>query len=185
MALPFASLFAEAPIGARPVFRLRSAAPLRADATRATSAASSSGSTLGGRHRAGRVTPFDDLHPALRFHIVNTLGWNDLHPSQQDAIQPVLRGENVLLLAPTAGGKTEAAGVPASRIASEGRRGLSVLDICPLKALLNNLEPRLSAMPPSWASAPASGSDVGDAARRRMLRDPPDIFRLPGGASRR
>jgi hypothetical protein len=49
-----------------------------------------------------------------------------------------------LLLAPTAGGKTEAAVFPVlSRMAAQRWDGLSVLYLCPLKALLNNLLPRL------------------------------------------
>ncbi len=124
------------------------------------------------------MTAFDDLHPALRYHVVNTLGWTDLRPTQRDAIQPVLSGQDVLLLAPTAGGKTEAAFLPLlSRIASAGWRGVSALYVCPLKALLNNLEPRLQ----RYASFVGLRvglwhGDVGDAARRRMLRDPPEIL---------
>jgi ATP-dependent Lhr-like helicase len=124
------------------------------------------------------VTAFDDLHPALRYHVVNTLGWSDLRPTQLDAIQPVLSGQDVLLLAPTAGGKTEAAVLPLlSRIASEGWHGLSALYVCPLKALLNNLEPRLQRYA-SFVGLRATlwHGDVGDAARRRMLRDPPEML---------
>jgi ATP-dependent Lhr-like helicase len=124
------------------------------------------------------VTSFDDLHPALRYHVVNTLGWTDLRATQRDAIQPVLAGEDVLLLAPTAGGKTEAAFLPLlSRIATEGWRGLSVLYVCPLKALLNNIEPRLQ----RYASFVGFRvglwhGDVGNAARRQMQRDPPEVL---------
>lgn len=61
-----------------------------------------------------------------------------------DAVAPVMVGSDVLLLAPTAGGETEAAAFPLlSRIAAEGWRRLSALYVCPLKALLNNLAPRL------------------------------------------
>ena len=56
------------------------------------------------------MSPFDELHPALRYHIVNSLGWTELRPTQLEAIKPVQRGDSILLLAPTAGGKTEAAG---------------------------------------------------------------------------
>src|ERR1700687_5371370 len=110
--------------------------------------------------------------------MINTLGWGDLRATQRDAIAPIHAGENVLLLAPTAGGKTEAAFLPLlSRIASEGWRGLSALYVCPLKALLNNLEPRLQ----RYASFVGLRvglwhGDVGEAARRRMLRDPPEIL---------
>jgi ATP-dependent Lhr-like helicase len=74
------------------------------------------------------VNDFDQLHPAIRYHIVNTLGWSDLRPTQRDSIAPIHQGVNVLLLAPTAGGKTEAAVLPLlSRAASERWTGLSVL----------------------------------------------------------
>ncbi|MEA2829289.1 MAG: ATP-dependent helicase Lhr and Lhr-like helicase, partial [Bradyrhizobium sp.] len=124
------------------------------------------------------MTPFDELHPAVRYHIVNTLGWTELRPTQLDAIRPILSGEDVLLLAPTAGGKTEAAVLPVlSRVASEGWRGLSVLYVCPLKALLNNLEPRLERYA-SFAGLRAGlwHGDIGDSARKRMQRDPPELL---------
>ena len=124
------------------------------------------------------MTEFDALHPALCYHLVNTLGWTDMRPTQRDAITPVMAGENVLLLAPTAGGKTEAAVFPLlSRMASEGWRGLSVLYVCPLKALLNNLEPRLE----RYASfvglrAAVWHGDIGSGIRRKILRDPPELL---------
>jgi len=46
-------------------------------------------------------TAFEALHPALRYHIVSSLGWSDLRPTQAEAVCPVMAGENVLLLAPT------------------------------------------------------------------------------------
>ena len=124
------------------------------------------------------MTELGGLHPALCHHIVNTLGWTSLHPTQAKAIAPVLAGQNLLLLAPTAGGKTEAAAFPVlSRVATEGWRGVSVLYVCPLKALLNNLEPRLSRYA-SFAGLRAGlwHGDVGEAARRRILREPPELL---------
>jgi ATP-dependent helicase Lhr and Lhr-like helicase len=124
------------------------------------------------------VSPFDELHPALRYHVVNTLGWADLRPTQLEAISPVQSGGNVLLLAPTAGGKTEAAVLPLlSKMASEGWRGLSALYVCPLRALLNNLEPRLQRYA-SFVGRRAAlwHGDLNGAARRRILSDPPDLL---------
>ena len=124
------------------------------------------------------MTPFDSLHPAMRYHIVNTLGWTDIRPTQLEAIGPILAGENVLLLAPTAGGKTEAAIFPVlSRIAASGWSGVTALYVCPLKALLNNLEPRLQRYA-AFAGLRAAvwHGDVGEAARKRILRDPPDVL---------
>ncbi len=86
----------------------------------------------------------DCLHPVIVHHVVNTLGWPALRPLQEQAIEPVMNGADVLLLAPTAGGKTEAAVLPLlSLMAAQHWPATSVLYLCPLRALLNNLEPRL------------------------------------------
>ena len=89
-----------------------------------------------------------------------------------------MSGENVLLLAPTAGGKTEAAAFPLlTRIASQGWHGLSVLYLCPLKALLNNLAPRLERYAGFLGMRVGLWhGDVGGPARRRVLGDPPEIL---------
>lgn len=124
------------------------------------------------------MSPFESLHPALQYHIVNTLGWGALRPTQSEAIAPIHDGTDVLLLAPTAGGKTEAAFLPLlSRAASQSWTGLSVLYVCPLKALLNNLEPRLARYAGFVGRRVGLWhGDVGDSARRRMLADTPDII---------
>ncbi len=124
------------------------------------------------------MSPFEQLHPALRYHILNTLRWGDLRATQRDAIAPIQSGEDVLLLAPTAGGKTEAAFLPLlSRAANQSWSGLSVLYLCPLKALLNNLEPRLSHYAGFVGRTVGLWhGDVGEPARKRMLRDAPDVL---------
>ncbi len=121
---------------------------------------------------------FDLLHPALQHHIVNSLGWRDLRPFQDAVIPPVLAGEHLIVLAPTAGGKTEAAFFPVvSRMLSEGWTGLSVLYLCPIKALLNNLDLRLQ----RYSRLLGRRSDVwhGDvktSRRKQILREPPDCL---------
>jgi len=76
------------------------------------------------------------------------------------------------------GGKTEAAILPVlSRMLGEQWQGLSVLYICPIRALLNNLEERLS----FYCSLVGRRcglwhGDVGQASRSAILRDPPDIL---------
>lgn len=121
---------------------------------------------------------FAALDPVIQHHVVNTLGWPALRPLQQQAIQPVLSGHDALLLAPTAGGKTEAAMFPLlTRMTAEHWQGLSVLYVCPLKALLNNLEPRLTAYT-SWLGRRASvrHGDTGQGVRRRQALDRPDVL---------
>lgn len=121
---------------------------------------------------------FDQLHPSIQHHVVNSLGWPALRPLQEAAIGPVLAGRHALLLAPTAGGKTEAASFPIlSRLATERWRPVSVLYVCPLRALLNNLRPRLE----HYASYTGHRvglwhGDVGPSERGRMVTDPPDVL---------
>ena len=125
-----------------------------------------------------RPVAVDALDPILVHHIVNSLGWRDLRPLQRAAVAPVTAGSDALLLAPTAGGKTEAAMFPLlSRMAGERWRGTSVLYVCPLKALLNNLHPRLETYS-GWLGRRAAlwHGDIGAAARRHILRDRPDVL---------
>ncbi len=124
------------------------------------------------------MTGFDRLHPGVQHHVVNSLGWSGLRPLQDEAIAPILDGEHVLALAPTAGGKTEAAVLPLlSRIATEGWRGLSVLYVCPLRALLNNLHPRLERYA-GFVGLRAGlwHGDVGASARNKIFDEPPEIL---------
>lgn len=121
---------------------------------------------------------FERLHPAVRHHIVNSLGWRTLRPLQERAIDPILAGDHALLGAPTAGGKTEAAVFPLlSRMVDEGWGGASVLYVCPLRALLNNLLPRLEGYCSLLGRRAALWhGDVGQGDRRRALADPPDVL---------
>lgn len=120
----------------------------------------------------------DRLSPVLVHHIVNTLGWRTLRPLQDESIEPLLNGSDAILLAPTAGGKTEAAAFPLLSAMEQQRwTGLSVLYVCPLKALLNNLLPRLESYA-GWLGRRVAlwHGDVTQPARQRILREPPDIL---------
>ncbi|WP_034239494.1 DEAD/DEAH box helicase [Saccharomonospora iraqiensis] len=122
--------------------------------------------------------PVSALHPVVQHHLANTLRWPGLRPLQAEAVQPVLSGADCLLLAPTAGGKTEAAALPLlTRMADENWQGTSVLYLCPLRALLNNLHPRLSSYA-AWLGRSVAlwHGDIGQSARARVLRDRPDIL---------
>ena len=68
-----------------------------------------------------------------------------LRPIQLTAIPPILDGKNVLVTAPTAGGKTEAVIAPICERMSRSRwPGLSVLVVTPTRALVNDLYARLA-----------------------------------------
>ncbi len=85
------------------------------------------------------------LHPHLQHAIIHDLGWRSLRPVQELTIDAILDGCNAVVLAPTAGGKTEASIFPVlSRILTENLKAVSVLYVCPIRALLNNQEERLT-----------------------------------------
>lgn len=121
---------------------------------------------------------FDQLHPAVQHHIVNSLGWRSLRPLQEEAVAPLLAGEDAVLLAPTAGGKTEAAMFPLlSRMVAEDWRGVGILYVCPLRALLNNLAPRLEMYAGLLGrQVGVWHGDIPRSHRQRMLAEPPDVL---------
>ena len=130
------------------------------------------------KSRVEPVSPFDRLHSALQHHIVNSLGWKELRPLQELSIAPVLERNHALLIAPTAGGKTESAIFPLlSRMLTEEWNGMSILYICPLKALLNNLHERLEYyLGLVGRTCAVWHGDVTQAGRQQILRKTPDCL---------
>lgn len=90
---------------------------------------------------------FDRLHPGLQ-RWVWAQGWPSLRAIQDLAIPPILaRTTDVVVSAPTAGGKTEAVFLPVlSHLASYEGAGVRCLCISPLRALINDQTRRVSAM---------------------------------------
>ncbi len=118
------------------------------------------------------------LDAAIEYHIVNSLGWSGLRPLQAASVEPVRSGTDCVLVAPTAGGKTEAAVFPLLSEMVEGNwSGTTILYVTPLRALLNNIHPRVSAYC-SWLGRTAGlwHGDIGQSERRRMLADRPDVL---------
>jgi ATP-dependent Lhr-like helicase len=124
------------------------------------------------------VTSFERLSPALQYHVVNDLGWFDLRPVQKQAIETILAGSNCVILAPTAGGKTEAAFFPLlSLMDTEDLTPVSVLYLAPIRALLNNLEPRLERLAAFVGRRAFKWhGDVNSSARKRFIKEPTDIL---------
>ncbi|MFF4037431.1 DEAD/DEAH box helicase [Streptomyces sp. NPDC001816] len=126
----------------------------------------------------GGADVLDRLDPVVLHHIVNTLGWPDLRPLQRAAITPLMDGQDAVLLAPTAGGKTEAACFPLlSAMAEQRWTGTSVLYLCPLKALLNNLVGRVDTYA-QWLGRRAAlwHGDTKESQRQRIRTEAPDVL---------
>ena len=124
------------------------------------------------------TNPAERLSPALQYQIVNTLGFRGLRPVQLLTIDAVLDGDNCVVLAPTAGGKTEAAFFPLlSAIDTGDWQPVSVLYLSPIRALLNNQEERIVRYAGligrrvfKWHG------DTSQRARGPFARDPADIL---------
>jgi ATP-dependent Lhr-like helicase len=121
---------------------------------------------------------FFRLSQRLQHGIAHTLGWSSLRPVQEQTIEAVLVGHNCVVLAPTAGGKTEAAFFPVLDMIYRDRLDpVCVLYISPLRALLNNQEPRLLQLAGLvGATAFKWHGDVGQAARRHFLAEPSHVL---------
>ncbi len=124
------------------------------------------------------MSAFARFPPRLQEAIVSRIGWTSLRPVQDLAGEAILDGNNAVVLAPTAGGKTEAAMFPAiaNLVASEPD-GVGVIYIAPIKALLNNQEERLG----TYAEMVGLRrfvwhGDVSDSDKRRFVKEPAEIL---------
>lgn len=92
--------------------------------------------------------PFSQLSAPVR-NVVKDMGWVEPTEIQRQAIPAILAGENVLLIAPTGTGKTEAAILPIfdqllKIRAAERIRGINILYVTPLRALNRDILRRLT-----------------------------------------
>ncbi len=121
---------------------------------------------------------FTLLSPPLKGLLVES-GISAPTPPQAEAIPFIVRGENVLIIAPTGSGKTEAALLPLvdRMVRDENRQGISLLYITPLRALNRDLLKRLQI----WSTklhftVEVRHGDTPIADRRRMAGSPPDLL---------
>ena len=124
------------------------------------------------------MSVFSRFAPRLQQAIVARLGWTNLRPVQEEAGVAILDGHNVVVLAPTAGGKTEASMFPAiSQLIEQPTEAVGVLYVAPLRALLNNQAERLGLYTEMvglrrfvWHG------DTPDADRLRFVREPTELL---------
>jgi ATP-dependent Lhr-like helicase len=120
------------------------------------------------------------LHESLQHVLNQRLGWDELREVQERSYRAVTGGSDVLILAPTAGGKSEAALIPImDDILKNGRPGIICLYISPLKALINDQEERFSAFcVPTGVSLQKWHGDVPKGDRRWKDGEPPHFLMI-------
>ncbi len=110
--------------------------------------------------------------------LIRERGWRELNQIQVDAFPLIQSGHNVLIMAPTGMGKTEAALLPIlSVMLKEGAEPVSLLYITPMKALINDLYLRIK----WWADklgfrVARKHGDVTVGERARRVRRAPHIL---------
>lgn len=123
------------------------------------------------------MSSFDLLQRDIKKYIFDE-GWQSLRPIQEAAIKHVHNTEhNMILAAPTASGKTEAAFLPAINSVEDWRVGLKIVYISPLIALINDQFQRISDLC-SYMDIPVT-SWHGEASRTRknkLLKEPRGIL---------
>jgi ATP-dependent helicase Lhr and Lhr-like helicase len=86
---------------------------------------------------------FPSLHESLQQVLSQRLDWSELREVQERTYAAMSGGNDTLVIAPTAGGKSEAALIPVmDEILKQGHGGVACLYISPLKALINDQEER-------------------------------------------
>jgi ATP-dependent Lhr-like helicase len=117
------------------------------------------------------------LHENLKDHL-HEKGFKQLTPIQELAIPAILQKNNILLIAGTSGGKTEAALLPVLTIlAVDDKPSIKAIYVAPLKALLNNLEARIQEYAGCvYKSVFKWHGDVSASKKKNALKDPPDIL---------
>ncbi len=121
---------------------------------------------------------FDLLSKPIRDALAE-LGFSEPTLPQMLAVPPILNGENVLLIAPTGSGKTEAVLLPifSNFIQQNVKRGISIVYITPLRALNRDMLKRLS----FWAlrlgiTIQVRHGDTEIKLRRRQALFPPHML---------
>jgi ATP-dependent Lhr-like helicase len=124
------------------------------------------------------MSTFSKLHPLLQTQIVERLGWTSLRPVQELAGEAIFNQKNCIILAPTAGGKTESAFFPVlSELIDISEIGIKAIYLSPIKALLNNIEPRVEVYTSMVGLSHFKWhGDISQGSRNKFIKEPGDVL---------
>lgn len=124
------------------------------------------------------MTTFKLLHEKVQKYIYKQ-GWSNFRPIQDEAIKIILQEKkNLLICAPTASGKTEAAFLPiVSSIVDNSRQSIRAIYISPLKALINDQFKRIDLMCENvGVTVTKWHGDVGQDKKNKVVKNPEGIL---------
>lgn len=120
---------------------------------------------------------FDRLNRDIQ-HYIYDKGWSQLTRIQSASIKQIAQTDhNLILSAPTASGKTEAAFIPALNSVENWDTGLKILYISPLKALINDQFQRISELC-QYLDVPITRwhGEASQAQKRKVVQHPKGIL---------
>ncbi len=112
------------------------------------------------------------------YETVRKLGIEKLTDDQEKVFDYILKGDNVLLVAPTGSGKTEASILPImERLRREPKPKIHAIFVTPLRALNRDIYERLKRYGENIGiKVSLRHGDSTESERREMIEDPPDIL---------
>lgn len=108
---------------------------------------------------------------------LKSTGIDQLYGFQQESYNAIVRGEDTVIVAPTASGKTEAFLIPIMQMLAENKKSVFALVVYPTKVLARDQHSKIERMAASiGVSSAVFDGDTPSSQRQKILDSPPHIL---------